>query len=98
MRPGDWNFTNREPAPSCQVQQFRIESPTLNLLQGKDRLRTAPGKSLETTLRILESQTQNVAQRQVEDAPENPPIKRLPSNLQSSVQPARSNRDVCPVG
>src|SRR5580704_1308057 len=97
MRPGNRDFADDEPKLLSQVEQFRIESPALDLLQGKNSLRAAPGEGLEPALRILELQAQNDAQRQVEDASEEPAMHRLPPNLQSTIHPARANGDVCAV-
>src|SRR5579862_623236 len=57
MRPGDRNLPHHEPEFPGEIEQFRIESPSLNLLQRKYRLRAAPSKRFKPALRILELQT-----------------------------------------
>ena len=94
MAPLDGNFLDRESKLSRQEKNFRIETPTLDSLQGKDRQHSAPAEGLETALCIFELQSQSNAQKQVEDAPKNLAVQRLALRLQLGFQPARADRNI----
>src|SRR5579863_5854647 len=94
MRPCDGDLGDGKTELFSQIEYFRIESPTLDLLQRKDCLRAAPGEGLEAALGVLELQTQDDAQRQVENSSKEPAMQRLPPNLQSRIHPARSDGDI----
>src|SRR5579863_2704575 len=94
MRPRDGNLADGKPELSGQVKQFRIKSPTLDLLQRKNSLCAAPSESLKAALRVFVLQAQNYAQRQIEDSPEDSAMQRLPPNLQSTIHPSRADGNV----
>ena len=79
------NFLDAEAEQAGNQQDFRIESPTLNLLHGEGPLGGFAAKCFKTALSIFEMQSQEHADHRAECQAANPPIKRRFDALQPLV-------------
>src|SRR5215469_8632349 len=68
VRPLDRNLNRAQLEFVGEEEQFRIETPALNVLPGKNRLRGAAGERLEAALRVAIFQAQHNAESQVKQA------------------------------
>jgi len=96
MRPTDWYFSHAKSGIPRNVEQLRIESPSLDILQGKNCGGSLPGKRLEAALRVFEVKSQNAPQQQVEYSPEKLTSQWLTLGLEFGLQPARADRYIRP--
>ena len=75
VSPEYWHFLDAEPKLARQEQNLRIEAPTLDSLQRKNRLCRSASERFETALRIFESPPQNNPQQQIEDSSKKLPMQ-----------------------
>src|SRR5580658_1069128 len=98
VRPAHGNLIDAEAPLETYEQNLWIETPPLDGLELKDRLRSFARKGLETALCIGETQTHDHARHRVKAAPKNLAVQRLADGLARALEPARANGDVGTVG
>src|SRR5690349_7450951 len=94
MRPLDRHLFHLEPEFAREEKNRGIETPALNVLQGKDQLRGSPTERLEPALRVTKLQTQHDAQGAIEYPSKKLAMQGLPLCLEFRPQPARSHGDI----
>src|ERR1700741_4839419 len=94
MRPLDRHLSHLEPEFSREEENLGIETPTLNVLQGKDQLRGSPRERLEPALRVSKVQTEHDAQGEIEYPSKKLAMQWLALGLEFRPQPARSHGDI----
>src|SRR5262245_20443986 len=92
--PDHWHFCNFQSPLARDKQNFRIEAPARNLLQGEDGCRRPPCKCLEAALRVAKGQSQKNPQVEIKSARIDSALERLPVYLQGRIQPPRADGDV----
>ena len=81
MRPQNRDLFDAQSRAPGQKQNFGIECPALNFLQGKNARCGIAAKGLESTLRVREMQAEHDAQHKIENSPENLTMERLALGL-----------------
>src|SRR6202022_4603878 len=80
------------------VKELGIKSPSLNPLQGENRLGGATGKCFESALGIFLVESEKQVQKDVEDASIELAKPALPFNHQAGIEPAGADGDVTASG
>src|SRR5262252_5958499 len=88
VRPLHRHFDGLEAHAAAKEEDFRIESPTFDFLEGEDSLRGFAFESLESALRVFEVQAEDEAQQEIEDAAEELAVQGLALGLQLGAKPA----------
>src|SRR5665213_1092419 len=98
VSPAYRHFLDAVTALERDEENLGVEAPTLNRLQLEDGLRGGTGKCFEAALGIGKVQPHHEPSNGIETAPEELAIKGLAMGLPSSVEPARADGDIGPVG
>src|SRR5262249_49949417 len=94
VRPRHRNFCDRELELPGEVEQFWIETPTLDPLLGKDFPRCILCEGFEAALRVFEVKPQDHAKGQIKYTSVELAQQGLSLRLQVRTHPARANRDL----
>jgi len=94
VSPCDRDFRNFEAELTGEEKNLGIESPALDFLPRKNRLRGGAFERFESALGVGELKAQRDPQKQVKNASKELAMERLALCLELSPQPARSDGDI----
>src|SRR5579859_3108778 len=97
MAPPHRYFGNFQTLFTRQENKLHVKGPAMDLLQGKNGLRSLAGEGLETALGIVEIQSHHGFEKKIEGPRINPPQQRLPLKLKRRIEPARADSDIGPA-
>lgn len=87
------HFHNGIPQLPRDAQQLRIETPSLNRLQSKDRVSCRTPERFKAALGVLERKRHDEAGRPIETTSKESPIERLMNSLPRTVHPLGAHRN-----
>ena len=94
MSPLNWYLSRFQPESVRQEEQLRVETPSFNLLAGKDRFDRAAVERLEAALGVFVFQPQYEAQSEIKKSAEQLPKQGLALGLKFALHPPRANSNI----